>query len=87
MGLIPAGAKRLAVLPKRQETALRHRFGIGMNKEHTLQEIGDMFVVTRERARQIELQALRRLRAGANTRLALNRNSRFPGRTRMAGKS
>jgi RNA polymerase primary sigma factor len=58
--------KQLSVLSTRQETALRYRFGIGMGKEHTLQEIGDMFVITRERARQIETQALRRLRAGAS---------------------
>ena len=80
--------KQLAVLTRRQETALRHRFGIEMNKEHTLQEIGDMFVVTRERARQIELQALRRLRAGTNKkRLALNGNARLSSRTTMVSKS
>jgi len=55
--------KQLAILPNRQETALRYRFGIEMDRQHTLQEIGDMFVITRERARQIETQALRRLRA------------------------
>jgi RNA polymerase sigma factor (sigma-70 family) len=62
--------KRLAMLTARQESTLRHRFGIGVNKEHTLQEVGDMFVITRERARQIETQALRRLRAGANRKTA-----------------
>ena len=40
-----------------------------MNKQHTLQEIGDMFVITRERARQIEVQALRKLRARADHRI------------------
>jgi RNA polymerase primary sigma factor len=49
-------------LTTRQEIALRYRFGIEMDKDHTLQEIGDMFVITRERVRQIETQALRRLR-------------------------
>jgi RNA polymerase primary sigma factor len=54
--------KQLCHLTTRQETALRHRFGIEMDRDHTLQEIGDMFVITRERVRQIETQALRRLR-------------------------
>ncbi len=58
--------RSLSVLSSRQESVLRHRFGIEMNKQHTLQEIGDLFVVTRERARQIQTQALRKLRAGAN---------------------
>jgi DNA-directed RNA polymerase sigma subunit (sigma70/sigma32) len=49
-------------LTTRQEIALRYRFGIEMDKDHTLQEIGDMFVITRERVRQIETQALRWLR-------------------------
>ena len=62
--------KHLSILSARQETTLRHRFGIQMDKEHTLQEIGDMFVITRERARQIETQALRRLRASANRKAA-----------------
>lgn len=60
---LAAARKQLSILPSRQATALRYRFGIDMVKEHTLQEIGDMFVITRERARQIETQALRRLRA------------------------
>ncbi|MGH7875153.1 MAG: RNA polymerase sigma factor RpoD/SigA [Candidatus Binatia bacterium] len=55
--------RRLAVLSKREEIALRYRFGIEMQKEHTLQEIGDMFAMTRERVRQIEAHALRRLRS------------------------
>ena len=57
--------KQLCVLTRRQEIMLRHRFGIEMGRDHTLQEIGDMFAITRERARQIETQALRRLRASA----------------------
>jgi RNA polymerase primary sigma factor len=44
---------------------LRHRFGIDLTREHTLQEIGDMFLITRERVRQIETKALRQLRLAA----------------------
>lgn len=62
---LAAARKQLAILTTRQASALRLRFGIEMAREHTLQEIGDMFVITRERARQIETQALRRLRASA----------------------
>ncbi len=62
---LAAARKQLAILTARQASALRLRFGIEMAREHTLQEIGDMFVITRERARQIETQALRRLRASA----------------------
>jgi RNA polymerase primary sigma factor len=65
-----AGArKQLSRLTTRQEFALRYRFGIEVDKEHTLQEIGDMFVITRERVRQIEAQALRRLRSRGNHKL------------------
>lgn len=63
---LAAMREQLAILPSRQQTALRYRFGIDMERQHTLQEIGDMFVITRERARQIETQALRRLRASAS---------------------
>jgi RNA polymerase primary sigma factor len=59
---LEAVRKQLSILTTRQEIALRYRFGIEMDKQHTLQEIGDMFVITRERVRQIETQALRRLR-------------------------
>ena len=62
---LAAARRQLGVLTRRQEITVRHRFGIGMSKDHTLQEIGDRFAITRERARQIENQALRRLRAGA----------------------
>ena len=61
--------EQLSRLTTRQEIALRYRFGIEMDKEHTLQEIGDMFVITRERVRQIEAQALRRLRSRGNQKL------------------
>jgi RNA polymerase primary sigma factor len=64
-----AAREQLSRLTTRQEIALRYRFGIELDKEHTLQEIGDMFVVTRERVRQIEAQALRRLRSRGNHKL------------------
>lgn len=60
--------KSLSVLSSRQEIVLRHRFGIGLSKEHTLQEIGDLFLVTRERVRQIQEKALRNLRLPASRR-------------------
>jgi RNA polymerase primary sigma factor len=60
--VLAAVRKQLSILTTRQEIALRYRFGIEMDKDHTLQEIGDMFVITRERVRQIEAQGLRRLR-------------------------
>ncbi|MPZ77212.1 MAG: RNA polymerase sigma factor RpoD, partial [Deltaproteobacteria bacterium] len=66
--LCSATRKNLSVLTSRQEIILRHRFGIGLSKEHTLQEIGDMFLITRERVRQIEEKALRSLRIPAAKR-------------------
>ena len=53
----------LASLNAREERILRMRFGIGMNSDHTLEEVGQQFSVTRERIRQIEAKALRKLRA------------------------
>ncbi len=52
----------LATLTPREERVLRMRFGIGMNTDHTLEEVGKQFSVTRERIRQIEAKALRKLR-------------------------
>jgi RNA polymerase primary sigma factor len=52
----------LASVTPREERILRMRFGIGMNKDHTLEEIGQQFSVTRERIRQIEAKALRKLK-------------------------
>jgi len=49
-------------LSSREEKVLRMRFGIGMNTDHTLEEVGKQFGVTRERIRQIEAKALRKLR-------------------------
>ncbi|MFV9869515.1 MAG: RNA polymerase sigma factor RpoD [Rickettsia conorii subsp. raoultii] len=51
----------LATLTPREERVLRMRFGIGMNTDHTLEEVGQQFKVTRERIRQIESKALRKL--------------------------
>ena len=52
----------LSSLTPREERVLRMRFGIGMNTDHTLEEVGKQFDVTRERIRQIEAKALRKLR-------------------------
>lgn len=54
--------KLLGELSLREERVLRMRFGIDMNRDHTLEEVGDQFDVTRERVRQIEAKALRKLR-------------------------
>lgn len=54
--------KMLGSLTPREERVLRMRFGIGMNTDHTLEEVGQQFSVTRERIRQIEAKALRKLR-------------------------
>jgi RNA polymerase primary sigma factor len=52
----------LASLTAREERIVRMRFGIGMNTDHTLEEVGQQFSVTRERIRQIEAKALRKLK-------------------------
>jgi RNA polymerase primary sigma factor len=54
--------KVLATLSPREERVLRMRFGIGERTDHTLEEVGQDFEVTRERIRQIEAKALRKLR-------------------------
>jgi len=54
--------KVLATLTPREEQVLRMRFGIGEKSDHTLEEVGQKFTVTRERIRQIEAKALRKLR-------------------------
>ena len=54
--------KILATLTPREERVLRMRFGVGMNTDHTLEEVGLQFSVTRERIRQIEAKALRKLK-------------------------
>jgi RNA polymerase primary sigma factor len=54
--------RALASLTPREERIVRMRFGIGMNTDHTLQEVGQQFSLTRERIRQIEAKALRKLK-------------------------
>ena len=59
----------LASLTPREERVLRMRFGIGMNTDHTLEEVGQQFSVTRERIRQIEAKALRKLKHPSRSRM------------------
>jgi RNA polymerase primary sigma factor len=59
----------LASLTPREERILRMRFGIGMNSDHTLEEVGQKFSVTRERIRQIEAKALRKLKHPSRSRV------------------
>jgi len=61
-GLKQATMEILSTLTQREAKVLRMRFGIGMNTDHTLEEVGKQFDVTRERIRQIEAKALRKLR-------------------------
>ncbi|MBL0942011.1 MAG: sigma-70 family RNA polymerase sigma factor, partial [Alphaproteobacteria bacterium] len=58
----------LSTLTPREERVLRMRFGIGMNTDHTLEEVGQQFSVTRERIRQIEAKALRKLKHPSRSR-------------------
>jgi RNA polymerase primary sigma factor len=60
--------RALAGISPREERILRMRFGIGVNKEHTLDEIGRQFAITRERIRQIEAKALRKLKHPSRSR-------------------
>ncbi len=62
-------ARVLASLTPREERILRMRFGIGINTGHTLEEVGQQFSVTRERIRQIEAKALRKLKHPSRSRL------------------
>jgi RNA polymerase primary sigma factor len=59
----------LASLTPREERILRMRFGIGINKDHTLESVGQQFSVTRERIRQIEAKALRKLKHPSRSRI------------------
>jgi RNA polymerase primary sigma factor len=59
----------LALLTPREERVLRMRFGIGMDSDHTLEEVGQQFSVTRERIRQIEAKALRKLKHPTRSRI------------------
>ncbi|MCS4088942.1 RNA polymerase sigma factor RpoD [Rhizobium sp. BK176] len=63
-----ATTRILATLTPREERVLRMRFGIGMNSDHTLEEVGVQFSVTRERIRQIEAKALRKLKHPSRSR-------------------
>jgi RNA polymerase primary sigma factor len=59
----------LASLTPREERVLRMRFGLGMNTDHTLEEVGQQFLVTRERIRQIEAKAIRKLKHPSRSRM------------------
>ena len=61
--------RTLASLTPREERIIRMRFGIGMNTDHTLEEVGQQFSVTRERIRQMEAKALRKLRHPSRSRM------------------
>src|SRR5437879_3439707 len=61
--------RTLALLTPREERVIRMRFGIGMNKDHTLEEVGRQFSLTRERIRQIEAKALRKLKRASRSRI------------------
>jgi RNA polymerase primary sigma factor len=63
-----ATTRVLASVTPREERVLRMRFGIGINKDHTLEEVGQQFSVTRERIRQIEAKALRKLKHPSRSR-------------------
>jgi len=63
-----ATSRVLSTLTPREERVLRMRFGIGMNTDHTLEEVGQQFSVTRERIRQIEAKALRKLKHPSRSR-------------------
>jgi RNA polymerase primary sigma factor len=60
--------RMLASLTPREERIVRMRFGLGMNSDHTLEEVGQQFLVTRERIRQIEAKALRKLKHPSRSR-------------------
>ena len=62
----------LASLTPREERIVRMRFGLGMNSDHTLEEVGQQFSVTRERIRQIEAKALRKLKHPTRSRVLIS---------------
>jgi RNA polymerase primary sigma factor len=72
--------KALAALRPREEAVLRARFGIGENRQHTLEEVGRQYSITRERVRQIEQRALEKLRS--QSRGVTSKGSRTPDRRR-----
>jgi RNA polymerase primary sigma factor len=61
--------RMLASLTPREERIVRMRFGLGMNSDHTLEEVGQQFSVTRERIQQIEAKALRKLKHPSRSRI------------------
>jgi DNA-binding CsgD family transcriptional regulator len=71
----------LASLTPREERVLRMRFGIGMNTDHTLEEVGQQFSVTRERIRQIEAKALRKLKHPSRARTSTSSSAGWCRRT------
>ena len=75
MNLAEQTRKVLATLTPREEKVLRMRFGIGEKSDHTLEEVGQDFEVTRERIRQIEAKALRKLRHPSAARSSSSRSS------------
>ena len=72
IGLRDATKEILSTLTEREATVLQMRFGISMNTDHTLEEVGKQFDVTRERIRQIEAKALRKLRHPSRSELLKN---------------
>jgi len=70
--------KALAVLPPRQEAVIRLRFGIGEPRDHTLEELGERFALTRERIRQIEQKAIRALRFAVRPKSTASGPARGP---------
>ncbi|MEO0730564.1 MAG: sigma factor-like helix-turn-helix DNA-binding protein, partial [Pseudomonadota bacterium] len=62
----------LASLTPREERVLRMRFGIGMNTDHTLEEVGQQFSVTRERIRQIEVRAFEKVQKAVQRQAAVS---------------
>jgi RNA polymerase primary sigma factor len=68
-GLRDAIAEVLASLTPREERIVRMRYGLGMTSDHTLEEVGKTFSVTRERIRQIEAKALRKLKHPSRSRM------------------
>jgi RNA polymerase primary sigma factor len=74
----------LATLTRREQKVLRMRYGMGQEPEHTLKEIGEQLEVSRERVRQIEEEALEKLRARLRRRALAPANNVSPGRRREA---
>ncbi|MCP4009770.1 MAG: sigma-70 family RNA polymerase sigma factor, partial [Proteobacteria bacterium] len=72
IGLRDATKEILSTLTEREAKVLQMRFGINMNTDHTLEEVGKQFDVTRERIRQIEAKALRKLRHPSRSELLKN---------------